>query len=136
MRTTTQRATIKVEVFLNDTCGGSFREDVYGTRKRATSYDAAREQGTATKRMFDDYEHGDVVCKSSLEFLRPDDDYLGLCWNAVAEANRDTRANGQTERSFSHGDTLRVTKRDGSVVWLASNGYDLIEIQTPEVIYA
>lgn len=128
---------VKVEIFFNDTFGGSFADGRYGSDDR---FDAYRTAGARERRPFDGYEHGDVICKSMLEFERHEAayDYITLAWHAVAMGNRDDRANGRFERSFSTGDVIRVTINDGTekVKWLASNGHDLLEIEEPREVHA
>lgn len=128
---------VKVELFFNDTNGGSFRKGTFDhSDRRWQDYTVKAENGERDHvPMMDGYRHGDVLVKGSLEWLRDTEDFMALAWHGVAAANRDDRANGQTERSFSKGDVFRVTKADGKVVWLASTGYELVEVAMPEVVY-
>lgn len=126
----------KVEVFLNDTNGGSFAPGTHehSDRRRAATRALGRHPDHLP--FCDGYRHGDVLVKSVLEYLGADDDYMALAWHAVAAANADDRPNGRFERSFSTGDVLRVRKSDGSVVWLAGTGFDLVEVaEEPTTVY-
>jgi hypothetical protein len=137
---------VRIQIYLNDTFGGSFAKNRHGSGDRSVAYrrvTAAVEADPAVqaitsrsreRRPGDGYEHGDTVAESILHFEADGGDYMKLAWDAVAYANRDDRANGEVERSFSAGDVLRVTTDDGSTLWLASTGTNLVPIGTPAEI--